>query len=568
VSIWQKVIYFQRDHPDNVRRSRLLNIILIGFGAALLVVILLLSLVMLSGFADEYDVQPPLLLLCLACLAGVMLIYGLSRTVAVQWAGALLLLLFTLVLFLSDEPAELIGGRSSSFFVLPIILSSMLIRPSASFVVMAVIFIAQSVLGAVTLGYWPNFLIGMGYLLTALFAWLSAHTLEQLIKELRQANQELDQRVAERTHELHQALQRQQNESRRNRAILHSIADSVMVFDPAGRLVQANPTVSRMLGQADEALTGKTLPELLGHALPPAQLAAIEPIFTTPGGQAPIQIQWGQAFYSLSHAPIQLENGQGCGVVVVFHDVTPEVEISRMKSAFVAMVSHELRTPLSAMMGMIEMLQQNLFGALNDKQSDIVTRLLINAQKLAQLVEDLLDHAKIEAGTLTIQNDAFSPRELLYNITDPLLDMAAKKNLTLVKAITPGLPVALLGDARRLGQVLSNLVTNAIKYTDAGQINVRFLCPDEQHWAMQVQDTGLGIAREAQTAIFEAFWQADNSIARRQGGVGLGLSIVKRLVTLMNGEIHLESSLGVGSTFTVVFPMQVPSAVEMPENQP
>jgi signal transduction histidine kinase len=220
------------------------------------------------------------------------------------------------------------------------------------------------------------------------------------------------------------------------------------------------------------------------------------------------------------------------------------------------------------MMGMIEMLQQNLFGALNDKQSDIVTRLLINAQKLAQLVEDLLDHAKIEAGTLTIQNDAFSPRELLYNITDPLLDMAAKKNLTLVKAITPGLPVALLGDARRLGQVLSNLVTNAIKYTDAGQINVRFLCPDEQHWAMQVQDTGLGIAREAQTAIFEAFWQADNSIARRQGGVGLGLSIVKRLVTLMNGEIHLESSLGVGSTFTVVFPMQVPSAVEMPENQP
>jgi PAS domain S-box-containing protein len=567
MNIWQKLINAEKANPDDARRSQLLNILLIGLGFAISAVVVLLVGVFAVGLADEYEIEPQLLITCLSTLAGVVLIYILGRYISGRLASSLLIILFTIMLFMGDNPQESIGGRSSSFFILPIIMASMLLRPSASFIVMGVIFIMQSLLGAY-LGVLPNFLIGTGYFIAALISWLSAHTLEQVIKELRLMNQELDRRVAERTQTLNETLIREQDESSRNRAILHSIADSVMVFNLEGKLMQANPMVSRLTGLPLEKITGKSLREMMDKAVSVEQQDAVEQIFQAPQANTPIQVQWGQAFYSLSYSPVSLESGEISGVVVVFHNVTPEVEVSRIKSAFVAMVSHELRTPLSAMMGLVEILQHNLLGPLTEKQNDLVTRLFINVQKLAQLVEDLLDHAKIEAGTLTIHPTGFAPRELLYTVTDSLNEMAGNKNLTLIKEIDPNLPVALMGDTRRLSQVLNNLVTNAIKYTDRGQIYVRFKQLNEHHWCMQVQDTGVGISPEAQHAVFEAFWQADNSIARRQGGVGLGLSIVKRLVNLMNGEIHLESEVGVGSIFTVTFPLQQLSEFEHQQNNP
>jgi PAS domain S-box-containing protein len=564
--IWKKLIDIPGANPDDARRLRLLNIILLGFGAAIIVVIVLILSIFAVGLSDSYGITPELLVLCLTGLVGVGLIYVLGRTISGQLAGSLFLLFFTLMLFGGDTPQELIGGRSTSFFILPIIMASMLVRPSASFITWIVIFVVQSAIGYIYLGYFPNFLIGTGYFMVALLSWLSAHTLEQVIKELRIANQELDLRVEERTHTLNETLLREASESSRNRAILRSIADSVMVFNTDGRLVSANPAFSALIGLKPENMMGKTFLELVQDRISLEDREKVQQSFHDVMFNAPFHIAWGNKVYSVSNSPMVLETGQKIGIVVVFHDVTPEVEVGRMKSAFVAMVSHELRTPLSALMGLIEILQHNLYGTLTEKQNDIVTRLLINAQKLAHLVEDLLDHAKMEAGTLTIQNVAFSPRELLYTTLETLGELAKSKNLTIVKDIDPDFPVALMGDERRLGQVLTNLVTNAIKYTDQGEIKVLFRCADHACWQMIVQDTGVGLPPEAIANIFTPFWQADSSIGRRQGGVGLGLSIVKRLVTIMQGDIFLESEPGKGSVFTVSLPLHEPDELIKPES--
>jgi PAS domain S-box-containing protein len=445
-------------------------------------------------------------------------------------------------------------------------MASMMIRPSASFIVMGIIVTIQLLIGY-RLGYQPTFILGMGYFMVALISWLSAHTLEQAIKELRITNQALDLRVEERTRTLNETLFREAREASRNRAILHSITDSVMVFNPDGILVSANPAVSELSGLPIEDMLGKPLLALLKDQISQEDQEKIQQSIQDTSTADPFHISRGNKVYSTSHAPVVLETGQQIGVVVVFHDVTPEVDVGRMKSAFVAMVSHELRTPLSALMGLIEILQQNLYGSLTEKQTDIVTRLLINAQKLAHLVEDLLDHAKMEAGTLTMQISAFSPRELLHNTVEALTDMAKSKNLALIKNIDPDFPVALMGDERRLNQVLTNLVTNAIKYTDQGEIRINFTRADANHWHMIVQDTGVGLQPDAVAKLFTPFWQADSSIGRRQGGVGLGLSIVKRLVTLMHGEILLESQPDKGSTFTVILPLQEPVEIDFRENE-
>jgi two-component system, OmpR family, phosphate regulon sensor histidine kinase PhoR len=555
--IWKKIINAPNTNPDTTRRIRLLNIILVGLAIATSVVMFLMAVVYITGFNDEYGLEPTLFLLCFATLTGSVAMYAIGRYVSGELASTLFLILFTTLLFFGDTPLELISGRSSSFFVLPIMMASMLIRPSASFIAMGIIFVLQSLVGY-QLGYLPNFLIAVGYFMTALISWLSAHTLEQVIKELRITNQALDQRVEERTHTLNETLLREASESSRNRAILRSISDSVLVFNPGGNLISANPAVSGLTGLTPEEMSGKTLLELVQGKIPPEDQEKVRQSVYDATQTAPFHVTWGDKVYSTSHSPVALETGQQVGVVVVFHDVTPEVEVGRMKSAFVAMVSHELRTPLSALMGLIEILQHNLYGTLTEKQSDIVTRLLINSQKLAHLVEDLLDHAKMEAGTLTMHITAFSPRELLHNALDVLNNMAKNKNLTLIKEIDTDFPVALMGDERRLNQILTNLVTNAIKYTDEGEIRVYFKCGDRTHWQMVIQDTGVGFPPDAISNLFTPFWQADSSIARRQGGVGLGLSIVKRLVTLMQGEIFLESEPGKGSTFTVVLPLQEP----------
>jgi signal transduction histidine kinase len=231
------------------------------------------------------------------------------------------------------------------------------------------------------------------------------------------------------------------------------------------------------------------------------------------------------------------------------------LEASSLKGQLLSRVSHELRTPLGAILGFSELLHMNAFGELNDGQKDAVTQITDSTNYLTQIVNELLDEAQIESKSMTLKMDFFSPASMLAKVEASMAVLAQNKGLAFSAKVAPGVPDALYGDERRLQQVLINLAGNAIKFTQAGGIQVRIYQPSPTHWAMQVEDSGVGISKEAQSYIFEPFRQVDNAIIRENRGTGLGLSITKQLVELMGGEVNLESRVGQGSTFTVTLPI-------------
>ncbi len=234
-------------------------------------------------------------------------------------------------------------------------------------------------------------------------------------------------------------------------------------------------------------------------------------------------------------------------------------EANEFKTYFISRISHELRTPLGALLGMSEMLQQNVYGPLTPAQLDITQRIINNTHALEQVFTELLDQSQIESGQLRLKEGEFSPKVLARTVHANNLPLAWKKGLTMYVEVDSVLPDTLIGDKLRIEQVLSNLVVNAIKYTQAGGIMINVRRDGAAQWVLQVKDTGIGISEESQAYIFEPFRQADETVGRQFGGVGLGLSIVKQLVTAMNGTVSVESKVSQGSTFTVVLPLRTPT---------
>jgi signal transduction histidine kinase len=232
------------------------------------------------------------------------------------------------------------------------------------------------------------------------------------------------------------------------------------------------------------------------------------------------------------------------------------VEADRLKSQLLTSVSHELRTPLNAIKGYAQLLNDEAYGSTTNEQKITFQRILINTTQLQGMVNNLLDRAQIEQGKVTLQKSPFAPADLIETAHSALSILAKTKALALTSEITPDVPVKLTGDMLRLQQILFNLTSNAIKFTEKGSVHARIFLPDTAHWALQVIDTGIGIPSEAQTDVFKSFWQVDSSATRQYRGSGLGLSIVKQLADLMQAEITLTSQPGKGSTFTVIFPME------------
>jgi signal transduction histidine kinase len=237
-------------------------------------------------------------------------------------------------------------------------------------------------------------------------------------------------------------------------------------------------------------------------------------------------------------------------------DKSQQLEIaSQHKSQFLANMSHELRTPLNAILGYTELILDNIYGETPDKIREVLERLHANGKHLLGLINDVLDLSKIEAGQLTLNLADYSLTDVVHTVITAVEPLASGKQLALTAEVAPNLPPG-HGDGRRLTQVLLNLVGNAIKFTDQGEVAIKATASDGA-FTVAVRDTGPGIATSDQRKIFEEFQQADNTATKRKGGTGLGLSIAKRIIEMHGGRIWVESEIGKGSTFAFTIPMHV-----------
>jgi signal transduction histidine kinase/HAMP domain-containing protein len=235
-------------------------------------------------------------------------------------------------------------------------------------------------------------------------------------------------------------------------------------------------------------------------------------------------------------------------------------EASKHKSQFLANMSHELRTPMNAILGYTELIMDNIYGAPTEKMRGVLTRIQSNGKHLLGLINDVLDLSKIEAGQLTLSLADYSVKDIVHSVFSSVESLAKNKKLELKVELPPKLPAA-HGDERRLTQVLLNLVGNAIKFTDKGEVAIIAKAANGS-FTLSVRDTGPGVAIEDQHKIFEEFQQADQSTTKEKGGTGLGLAISKRIVEMHGGKLWVESSLGHGSTFSFSIPLKVERQVE------
>jgi len=231
-------------------------------------------------------------------------------------------------------------------------------------------------------------------------------------------------------------------------------------------------------------------------------------------------------------------------------------EAARVKGEFLANVSHELRTPLNAIIGFSDMLLMGMSGELNSKQRHKMERLRENGVRLLTLINNILDITRIEARRVEIVLRPFSPRTLTDRLSSQMAVLAEQSRLEFRTTVDPDLPETLMGDEQRIEQVVVNLLSNALKFTDKGSVTLEiFANRAENTWCLAVADTGIGIPPHALNVIFEEFQQVDGSSSRAYKGSGLGLAITRNLVRLMDGHIFVESELGQGSKFSVIFPI-------------
>lgn len=386
---------------------------------------------------------------------------------------------------------------------------------------------------------------------------------------------ELEKRVAERTSALHRAVT-ELNLILDNASL--GIATIIAATDGRRTIDHTNRAVEKIMGYGKGELIGKEMADLY------ASRAAYEV-----AGQAYESYLSRGAIYRGEHTLLRKDGCQviceltGCaidpkelsrGTIWLVEDITDrraaEVEIlkakevaeaaTNAKSEFLANMSHEIRTPMNAIIGFSGLaLKQEV----NPKLKDYLRKIDGAGRSLLGLVNDILDFSKIEAGKLEMEQVPFHLEEVLANVMDLLSQKAAEKGLEFVLAADRDLPLTLLGDPLRLGQVLINLAGNALKFTAAGhiliQVQIQQRTDTDLLLCFSVRDTGIGMSPEQSARLFQAFSQADSSTTRRFGGTGLGLSISKRLVEKMEGEIWVESKPGQGSTFSFTARFGVPA---------
>jgi len=446
-----------------------------------------------------------------------------------------------------------------------------------------------------------------------------AHDLDAMRGSIKEARENLEQKVEQRTHELSRSIEELEALGEVSQAVSSTLDLQKVLTTIVARAVDLSESDEGIIYEFDEhtqtfqsRATHKTAPEHLeavqaapihlgegaiGHAAvtrKPIQVADIrdEQEFVAPQVRR-VLVKLG--LRSLLAIPLYRE-AQLLGGLLVFRrrlgdfsddlvnllqtfanqsvlaihnarlfqeiqDKSRQLEIaSEHKSQFLANMSHELRTPLNAILGYTELIVDNIYGEVPDQIAGVLERVDRNGRHLLTLINDVLDISKMEAGQLSLSFSDYSMEEIVSNVIAAVESLGDEKSLALKADVSPNLPLG-KGDEQRITQVLLNLVSNAIKFTDEGEIVVGVVVSGDA-FEVSVVDTGIGISAADQKIIFDEFQQADGSATRAKGGTGLGLSIAKRIVEMHGGKLWVESVLGEGTTFSFTLPVKAEQQTE------
>jgi two-component system, sensor histidine kinase and response regulator len=364
------------------------------------------------------------------------------------------------------------------------------------------------------------------------------------------------------------------------RTVVDNIPDSILAVDSEGRYVLVNKAFAKLHGiESPEQLLGKSafdlFPKELATSLRAADLEVMRAAMPLEAERSAVDAEGNVHWILMTKVPLTNKLDEIVGIVGVNRDITQgkrsEAELrqakeaaeaaNRAKSEFLANMSHEIRTPMNGIIGMTELALET---ELTPEQQEYLSMVKVSADSLLTVINDILDFSKMEAGKLELDRSAFNLHESLEETVRAFGVRAGEKGLELVCDISSDVAQTVVGDPTRLRQVVVNLLGNAIKFTDRGEVVLHVEMKQEQdrHVTLHlaIRDTGIGIADDKQKLIFEPFAQADSSPSRNYGGTGLGLTISSRLVEMMGGRIWLESEPGQGSTFHFTVTLELPQA--------